>query len=157
MDAKDFRDRERTRVKRRIGVIISGQLFAGPVVQSADATSSENLHHKLIEGIVLREVVEYQTFTSFDKRERVDGQTGQRFLIGSRANVPPGTHKILEFSPRIPGLSQELFGQGEVVGIHGWETAVVPSTPLGTGPANERAYPPYSASRAVSFMAWTSA
>jgi len=59
-----------------------------------------NLHHKLVEGVLLRDFSEYQMFTSFDKRERIDGKTGQRFLIGAKVNVPPGIHKILEFSPR---------------------------------------------------------
>jgi len=59
-----------------------------------------NLHHKLVEGVLLRDFSEYQMFTSFDKRERIDGKTGQRFLIGAKVNVPPGIHKILEFSPQ---------------------------------------------------------
>ncbi len=58
-----------------------------------------NLHHKVVEGTFLKDFQEYHIHTGFDKRERIDGKTGQKFIIGARVNLPPGEHTVLEISP----------------------------------------------------------
>lgn len=58
-----------------------------------------NLHHKFVEGTFLKDFQEYYIHTGFDKREKIDGKTGQRFIIGARVNLPPGEHTVLEISP----------------------------------------------------------
>jgi len=58
-----------------------------------------NLHHKFIEGVLLKDFQEYNIHTAFDKREKIEGSTGQKFIIGVKANLPPGEHTILEISP----------------------------------------------------------
>jgi len=59
-----------------------------------------NLHHKFLEGILLKDFQEYYIHTGFDKREKIVGKTGQKFIIGARVNLPPGEHTILELSPK---------------------------------------------------------
>lgn len=61
--------------------------------------SITNLHHKFIEGVLLKDFQEYKIHTGFDKREQIDGKTGQRFIIGAKVHLPPGEHTVLEISP----------------------------------------------------------
>lgn len=58
-----------------------------------------NLHHRFMEGMFLRDFREYYIHTAFDRREKINGKTGQKFIIGARVNLPPGEHKVLEISP----------------------------------------------------------
>jgi len=58
-----------------------------------------NLHCKFVENTLLKDFPEFKIHTKFDKRERIDGKTGQKFVIGVRTISPPGVHTILEFSP----------------------------------------------------------
>jgi len=77
------------------GAVDSEEFFVGfwedPII---------NLHHKFVENILLRDIPEYYIYTAFDKRERINGKTGQKFIIGARAKLPPGEHTILELSPK---------------------------------------------------------
>ena len=57
-----------------------------------------NLHHKFLEGVLLKDL-EYYIHTIFDKREKFEGKTGQKFIVGIRGNFPSGEHTILLFSP----------------------------------------------------------
>jgi len=59
-----------------------------------------NLHHKFVEGVLLKDFPEYYIHTGFDKREKFEEKTGQKFIIGARVNLPPGEHTILEISPK---------------------------------------------------------
>lgn len=58
-----------------------------------------NLHHKFVEGVLLKDFPEYHIHTGFDKREKFEEKTGQKFIIGARVNLPPGEHTLLEISP----------------------------------------------------------
>jgi len=58
-----------------------------------------NLHHKLIQCIFLKDFQEYYIHAGFDKREKIDGKTGQKFIIGAKVILPPGEHTVLEISP----------------------------------------------------------
>jgi len=58
-----------------------------------------NLHQKFVEGVLLKDFPEFYIHTAFDKREKIDGKTGQRFMMGAKVNLPPGEHTILEISP----------------------------------------------------------
>jgi len=66
-----------------------------------------NLHRKLVENILLKDFQEYKVHTKFDKRERFDGKTGQKIIIGGRVIVPPGEHTVLEFS--LKQLEEEFY------------------------------------------------
>ena len=59
-----------------------------------------NLHHKFVEGALLKDFSEYYIHTGFDKREKFEEKTGQKFIIGARVNLPPSEHTILEISPK---------------------------------------------------------
>jgi tetratricopeptide (TPR) repeat protein len=58
-----------------------------------------NLHRKLVEKTLLKDFPEYHIHTAFDKREKFDGKTGRKFIIGGKVTLPPGEHTILEISP----------------------------------------------------------
>jgi len=58
-----------------------------------------NLHRKFVEGVLLKGFSEYYIHTGFDKREKFEEKTGQKFIIGAKVNLPPGEHTILEISP----------------------------------------------------------
>jgi len=77
------------------GAIDSKEFFVGlwedPII---------NLHHKFVESVLLRGFQEYYIHTGFDKRERIYGKTGQKFIVGVKVNLPPGEHTILEISPK---------------------------------------------------------
>jgi tetratricopeptide (TPR) repeat protein len=76
------------------GLINTTEFFAG----SPDDPLS-NLHHKLIEKILLKDFPEYYIYTAFDKREKFDGKMRQRFIIAVKVTSPPGEHTILVISP----------------------------------------------------------
>ena len=60
-----------------------------------------NLYHKIVENILVKGFEEYNIQAAFDKKEKIEGKTAQKFIIGARvANLPPGTHTILEISPK---------------------------------------------------------
>lgn len=67
-----------------------------------------NLHRKFMEGILLKDFQEYYIQTGFDKREKTEGKTGQKVILGARVNLPPGEHTVLEISPE----TQKEFYQG---------------------------------------------
>jgi len=58
-----------------------------------------NLHHKFVEGVLLKDFPEYYIHAAFDKREEIRGKSGQKFIVGVKVNLPPGEHTVLLLSP----------------------------------------------------------
>jgi len=54
-----------------------------------------NLHHKLIEEILLKGHQEYRFQTVFDSVKRINGGIARKILVGSRAIVPSGERRVM--------------------------------------------------------------
>jgi tetratricopeptide (TPR) repeat protein len=58
-----------------------------------------NLHDKFAKGLLLEGFQEYYIHTGFDKREKIEGKTGQKFIVGVKVNLPPGETSVMLISP----------------------------------------------------------
>jgi len=57
-----------------------------------------NFYHKFVEVMLLKDFQEYNVQAGFDKREKIEGKTSKKFVIGAKINLPPGEHTILTLS-----------------------------------------------------------
>jgi len=58
-----------------------------------------NLHHRFVEGLLLEGFQEYYVHTGFDRREKTEGRTGQKFTIGMKVKLPAGETEFILMSP----------------------------------------------------------